>query len=134
MSERTVRYTIREDERFGSGEFGYVYLARKDGEKAGEKKLYVIKIPIEDKIGKDKKLTFNNEVDILNILTPIQGNKYTSIIYNFKKFPNVKTKVVAFTQQDEKDGIGADWHPSALTHKKAAAKLTAALKEINEGA
>ncbi len=49
-------------------------------------------------------------------------------------FPNVKTKVVAFAQQDEKDGIGADWHPSALTHKKAAAKLTAALKEINEGA
>ena len=42
-------------------------------------------------------------------------------------FPNVKTKVVAFTQQEEKDGIGADWHPSAVTHKKAAAKLTAAL-------
>lgn len=46
-------------------------------------------------------------------------------------FPNVKTKVVAFAQQDERDGVGVDWHPSALTHKKAAAKLTAALNEIN---
>ena len=42
-------------------------------------------------------------------------------------FPGVKTKFLPFTQQLEEDGIGADWHPSPLTQKKAAAKLTAAL-------
>ncbi len=39
----------------------------------------------------------------------------------FKKdFPAVTAKAVLFTQQLESDGIGADWHPSAVTHKKAA--------------
>ena len=33
----------------------------------------------------DKK-TFNNEIDILNILSQIPDNKYTSIIYNSQKF------------------------------------------------
>ncbi len=46
----------------------------------------------------------------------------------FKKdFPAVKAKAFAFSQQEESDGIGADWHPSAVTHKKAATKLAAAL-------
>lgn len=44
-----------------------------------------------------------------------------------EEFPNVKTKFVPFTQQLEDDGIGADWHPSPVTQKKAAEKLTAAL-------
>ncbi len=44
-----------------------------------------------------------------------------------KEFPAVKAKALAFSQQEESDGIGADWHPSAVTHKKAAAKLAAAL-------
>ena len=96
MSEKMVRYTIREDERFGSGEFGCVYLARKEGEKEDKKKLYVIKIP-KEKIAKDKKEIFNNEVNILNKLTHIEGNKYTSIIYDFKKFANVKK------EEDEKE-------------------------------
>ncbi len=46
----------------------------------------------------------------------------------FKKdFPAVKTGTVLFTEQLPSDGIGADWHPSAVTHKKAASKLAAAI-------
>ena len=49
----------------------------------------------------------------------------------FKKdFPAVTAKAVLFTQQLESDGIGADWHPSAVTHKKAAALLTEALRSL----
>ena len=92
MSEEVVRYTIRENERFGSGQYGFVYLARKEGEKEGEKKLYVIKIPQEDSMSDEKKSTFNNEVDILNILSPFDDNKYTSIIYDFKKFDDLENE------------------------------------------
>ena len=46
-----------------------------------------------------------------------------------KDFPGVPVKAVKFDIQKEEDGIGADWHPSAVTHRKAAKKLTAALKE-----
>ncbi len=49
----------------------------------------------------------------------------------FKKdFPLVKTKFLSFEEQLESDGIGADWHPSAVTHKKAAVLLTAALRSF----
>ena len=46
-----------------------------------------------------------------------------------KDFPAVKVKALQFPVQNEADGIAADWHPSAVTHKKAAKKLTAALKD-----
>ena len=46
-----------------------------------------------------------------------------------KDFPSVQIKAVRFDLQKEEDGIGADWHPSPVTHKKAAKKLTAALRE-----
>ena len=46
-----------------------------------------------------------------------------------KDFPSVAIKAVKFDMQKEEDGIGADWHPSAVTHKKAAKKLIAALRE-----
>ena len=45
-----------------------------------------------------------------------------------KDFPEVEIKSVKFDLQKEEDGIGADWHPSAVTHRKAAKKLTSALK------
>ena len=49
----------------------------------------------------------------------------------FKKdFPNVAAKAVLFTQQLEEDGIAADWHPSAVTHKKAAELLAEALRPL----
>ena len=46
-----------------------------------------------------------------------------------KDFPSVPVKTVKFDLQKEEDGIGADWHPSPVTHKKAAKKLTAVLRE-----
>ena len=43
----------------------------------------------------------------------------------FKKdFPNTKADYLLFTEQKPEDGIGTDWHPSPVTHKKAAALLT----------
>lgn len=49
----------------------------------------------------------------------------------FKKdFPNVAAKAVLFTQQLEEDGIAADWHPSAVTHKKSAELLAEALRTL----
>ena len=49
----------------------------------------------------------------------------------FKKdFPKVCAEFLPFTQQLEADGIGADWHPSALTHKKAAEKLISVIQNL----
>jgi len=44
-------------------------------------------------------------------------------------FPSVETKYVKFPVQDEKDGIAADWHPSAVTHEKMSVQLSEALKD-----
>lgn len=35
-----------------------------------------------------------------------------------------------FDVQDMNDELGADWHPSDLTHTKAATKLTNKIKEL----
>ena len=49
----------------------------------------------------------------------------------FKKdFPKVRAEALPFTQQLESDDIGADWHPSAKTHKKAAAILTSLIGKL----
>lgn len=45
-----------------------------------------------------------------------------------KDFTKVPVKTVFFPIQDEKDGIGTDWHPSPVTHKKIAEKLSNELK------
>jgi hypothetical protein len=37
---------------------------------------------------------------------------------------------MAFDLQSEKDGLGADWHPTKVTHGKMAAKLERKLREI----
>ncbi len=64
----------------------------------------------------------------LGIMGQALNDSVAEALSLFKKdFPNVKAKFLAFKEQDEKDGIGADWHPSAITHKKAAAKLAAAI-------
>ena len=89
MSIKFGNFTYRTDERFGDGGCGLVYLARKEGESGDEKKLYVIKIPLGNRMEPDKKLNFNNEIDILRILSQISGNIYTSILYDFRKFENV---------------------------------------------
>ena len=49
----------------------------------------------------------------------------------FKKdFPKSCAEFLPFTQQLESDGIAADWHPSAVTHKKAANKLVAVIPNL----
>ena len=86
MSIKIGKYIIEEDVEFGHGGYGSIYLA-KDGEEEGEKKhLYVIKVPLEGRMTGEDKTVFNNEIDILNILSQIPGNKYTSIIYGSQKF------------------------------------------------
>lgn len=47
-----------------------------------------------------------------------------------KDFPKVTIKTVFCHEQDEKDGIAIDWHPSAKTHKKVADRLVKALKDM----
>lgn len=44
-------------------------------------------------------------------------------------FPSVPVKTLRFDLQKESDGIGADWHPSPVTHKKAAKQLVKILKD-----
>ncbi len=90
MSERCGKYTYKKEEKFGSGEYGCVYLARKEEEKEGEKKLYVIKFPLWEKMDDDRKKTFKNEVKILDKLSKIPDNKYTSIIYDSNVLPETK--------------------------------------------
>lgn len=47
----------------------------------------------------------------------------------FKKdFPQVSVSVLKFDVQNEKDGIGTDYHPNALTHKKMSEKLVEFIK------
>ena len=89
MTNQIDNYTYKTDEKFGNGGFGLVYLARKEGEKDGEKKLYVIKIPLEDKKDNDKIFNFNNDIDNVSILSQISGNIYASILYDFRKFENM---------------------------------------------
>ncbi len=41
-----------------------------------------------------------------------------------------KLYAMSFDVQKEEDGIGADWHPSKLTHEKMAVKLEARIREL----
>lgn len=43
-----------------------------------------------------------------------------------------KVYVMFFPMQDEADGLAVDWHPSPMTHEKAAGKLAAFLKSLWE--
>ena len=67
----------------------------------------------------------------LGIMGEALNESVAEAVELFKKdFPAVTAKAVLFTQQLESDGIGADWHPSAVTHKKAAELLSAALRSL----
>ena len=67
----------------------------------------------------------------LGIMGEALNDSVKEAVELFKKdFPAVTAKTVLFKQQLESDGIGADWHPSALTHKKAAELLTKALRTL----
>ncbi len=93
MSKKCGKYTYKEEERIGSGEYGYVYLARNEEEKEGEKNLYVIKFPRGDKMSPEQKKKFDEEVKILRKLN-ISGNKYTSFAYDSKTFEEIEKEKI----------------------------------------
>lgn len=52
-----------------------------------------------------------------------------SMIYSMR-YCDKNVYAMKFDVQDMNDGLGADWHPSDLTHTKAATKLTNKIKEL----
>ena len=51
-------------------------------------------------------------------------------VEEFKKaFPAAVADCLLFTEQKEEDGIGTDWHPSPVTHKKMAQALSELLRQ-----
>jgi len=84
--EKVFKYIIKDEDQIGVGQHSNIYLARNKEEKEGDKKLYVIKIPKEEQMDIMHRLNFNNEIEILNTLSKIPNNKYTPIIYDYKKF------------------------------------------------
>ena len=90
MSKKYGKYTYKNEEEIGIGSYGCAYLARNEEEKEGEKKLYVIKFPLGDKMDSEQKKDFDNEVKLLNKLSKISGNKYTSFAYDSQTFEEIK--------------------------------------------
>ena len=67
----------------------------------------------------------------LGIMGEALNDSVKEAVELFKKdFPKVYAEFLPYTQQLEADGIGADWHPSALTHKKAAEKLISLIDKL----
>ena len=46
------------------------------------------------------------------------------------EFPSAQIKTLVFPVQDEKDGIAADWHPSAATHEKMAVQFSEFIRKF----
>ena len=55
--------------------------------------------------------------------------KKASILYSMETGDR-NISAMKFDNQNMNDGLGADWHPSNLTHTKAANKLTTRIKEL----
>ena len=67
----------------------------------------------------------------LGIMGEALNDSVKEAVELFKKdFPKTCAEFLPFTQQLESDGIGADWHPSAVTHKKAAEKLISLIYKL----
>ncbi len=67
----------------------------------------------------------------LGIMGEALNSSVVEAVELFKKdFPMVRADYLLFTEQKPEDGIGADWHPSPVTHKKAAALLTEKIKTL----
>ena len=67
----------------------------------------------------------------LGIMGEALNDSVKEAVELFKKdFPKTCAEFLPFSQQLESDGIGADWHPSAVTHKKAAEKLTSLICKL----
>ena len=106
MPKKCGEYTYKENERIGCGEYGCVYLARKDEEeKEGKKKLYVIKFPLGEKMNREQKKMFDEEVKILRKLS-IPDNKYTAIAYASKTFEEIN-------KEDNKKNVDAKTNEKA---------------------
>jgi len=91
MIEKCGHYIYKENEKFGHGNYGEVYLARNVLETEEEqKKLYVIKFPFWEIINIKKKLAFNNEIEMLSILSGLPNNTHTSIIYDYQKIDEIE--------------------------------------------
>jgi lysophospholipase L1-like esterase len=57
-------------------------------------------------------------------------HKYlNSIIEDLKKTGDTNIRFIVFDPQDQKNGLGSDWHPSIKTHELMAAKLVEAIKK-----
>ncbi|HLX64668.1 MAG TPA: SGNH/GDSL hydrolase family protein [Planctomycetota bacterium] len=57
-------------------------------------------------------------------------HKYLNeIIDELKKAGDSNIRFIAFDPQDQKNGLGSDWHPSVKTHELMAAKLVEAIKK-----
>ncbi len=52
-----------------------------------------------------------------------------SILEDLKKSGETNVRFIAFDPQDQKNGLGSDWHPSIKTHEIMAAKFVAAIKK-----
>ncbi len=66
----------------------------------------------------------------LGIMGEALNDSVREAVELFKKdFPKVNASFLPFTQQLEEDGIGADWHPSAVTHKKMALSLSDLIRQ-----
>ena len=67
----------------------------------------------------------------LGVMGEALNESVTEAVKLFKKdFPNVTAKVLLYTEQKPEDGIGTDWHPSPVTHKKMAEKLIALIDKL----
>ena len=67
----------------------------------------------------------------LGIMGEALNDSVKEAVELFKKdFPKTCAEFLPFTQQLESDGIATDWHPSAVTHKKAANKLVAVIPNL----
>ena len=93
--EKVFNFIYNIEDEFDGGEYSQIFIARNKEEKEGNKKLYSIKFLRKDKMDNDRRLAFNNEIEILRELSKIPNNKYTPIIYDYKlydvkKFENEK--------------------------------------------
>ena len=93
--EKVFNFIYNIEDEINCGEYSQIFIARNKEEKEGDKKLYSIKFLRKDKMDNNRRLAFNNEIEILRELSKILNNKYTPIIYDYKlydvkKFENEK--------------------------------------------
>ena len=67
----------------------------------------------------------------LGVMGEALNESVTEAVKLFKKdFPKVTVETLLYTEQKPEDGIGTDWHPSPVTHKKMAEKLISSIGRL----